>query len=265
MEEYGFEEEEVTEHLRENKHDHVTTTYYLLLKKHSKGGETSVADLISNEFIQYISDPKNLINYKEEEEEKTKQNSQLDSLGKYSFSTPKNKETAKNIFDDSLEKKDKSEKSIKISSVFVNENEQCDIKRDVTPEQKKFVKIEKPLNNIINNKRPIKNIKKELLSKLKESKKQETKQKKENKTITKKNSFNSDKKTSITINNVNTNISINTTIHVPQNNDTKTILLDNSNNIDLNKLKGIRKDPIKPEDYIKIIVNNNFTDKQRGN
>lgn len=261
MEEYGFEAEEVTENLRTNKHDHVTTTYYLLLKKQSKSGVASIADLCSIEYYQYITDPKNLISYKEEIEEKIKSNQQSDSLGKYSFSTPKNKDTNNDIFDDSLEKGDKSERSEKIDSVCIVDDA---LKKKVPPESKKFIKIEKPIikNDLRNNKRNIKNMKKELACKINANK--DIKHKKEHNKITKRDSSDSDKKTTITINNVNTNISINTTINLPQNTEIGTILLD-SHNLDLNKLKILKKEPItKPDDYIKVIVNNNVMEKVRG-
>jgi len=56
----NFNKEEVKELVMANRHNHITTTYYLLLKKHIKMGRTSVADLSSDEYIRYINDPKNL-------------------------------------------------------------------------------------------------------------------------------------------------------------------------------------------------------------
>jgi 5'-AMP-activated protein kinase catalytic alpha subunit len=56
----NFNKEEVRELVLGNRHNNITTTYYLLLKKHIKMGEKSIADLCSEQYIQYINDPKNL-------------------------------------------------------------------------------------------------------------------------------------------------------------------------------------------------------------
>jgi len=56
----NFNKDEVRELVLANRHNHITTTYYLILKKHIKMGRTSIADLISDEYIRYINNPKNL-------------------------------------------------------------------------------------------------------------------------------------------------------------------------------------------------------------
>ena len=61
IEEFGFNKEEARANLIANKHDHITTTYYLILKKHIRDGKTSVADLVSKEFIEYVNDSRNLL------------------------------------------------------------------------------------------------------------------------------------------------------------------------------------------------------------
>lgn len=64
MEEYDFKKEEVRMNLLTNRHNHITTCYYLLLKSKIKKGISSVSDLISDEFRRYLADSKNLlINY----------------------------------------------------------------------------------------------------------------------------------------------------------------------------------------------------------
>ena len=57
----NFNKEEVRELVKANRHNHITTTYYLILKKHIKLGKISVADLSSDEYMKYINDPKNLL------------------------------------------------------------------------------------------------------------------------------------------------------------------------------------------------------------
>ncbi len=64
MLEYDFKKEEVRTNILTNRHNHITTCYYLLLKSKIKKGISSVADLISDEYRVYLLDRKNLlINY----------------------------------------------------------------------------------------------------------------------------------------------------------------------------------------------------------
>jgi hypothetical protein len=60
MENFNYKKEEVRSLVLANRHNHITTTYYLILKKKSRLGKTSVSDLSSEEYIRYINDPKNL-------------------------------------------------------------------------------------------------------------------------------------------------------------------------------------------------------------
>jgi 5'-AMP-activated protein kinase, catalytic alpha subunit len=61
MEEYAFDKQEVRTNILSNRHNHITTTYYLLLKNKVRKGGKSVADLISEEFRGYIGDSRNLL------------------------------------------------------------------------------------------------------------------------------------------------------------------------------------------------------------
>lgn len=61
LEEFGFNKEEARTNILANRHDHITTTYYLILKKHIREGKTSIADLVSKEFVDFINDSKNLL------------------------------------------------------------------------------------------------------------------------------------------------------------------------------------------------------------
>jgi hypothetical protein len=247
MEDYGFEEKEVRENLNANKHDHITTTYYLLLKKQSKSGIHSVADLVSNEYHMFINDTKNFINFVQEAEEKPKPIK--DSTGSYSYSTPKNRENSnKTDFDDSLERK-KSDKS-KNNKVENKEEKKAMV------EVKKFNKIE----NKPTNKKPLRNVKKLLDTKIKHFPIKENVNTPKL-TISKKNSSNSDKKTTITINNINTNISINTTINIPENTDPNSIVI----NPEIKNFEVISKESGKQDNFVKVIVNSNLNNqKSRG-
>ena len=57
---FGFDEIEVKVNVLGNKHNYITTTYYLLLKKKVKKGKKSVSNLDSEEFYKYYKDKKNL-------------------------------------------------------------------------------------------------------------------------------------------------------------------------------------------------------------
>ena len=59
--EYEYNSKEVRLNLLGNKHNHITTTYYLLLKKKIKKGINSICDITSNDFLNYISNSKNLL------------------------------------------------------------------------------------------------------------------------------------------------------------------------------------------------------------
>ena len=59
MEKYGFNKDDCIENVLKNKHNHITTTFYLILKKKVKKGYESDSDLISKFFIEFISDYKN--------------------------------------------------------------------------------------------------------------------------------------------------------------------------------------------------------------
>ena len=58
---YDFNEEEIKINLLKNKHNLITTTFYLLLNRKIKDGKSSVCDLKSTEFISYINDENNLL------------------------------------------------------------------------------------------------------------------------------------------------------------------------------------------------------------
>ena len=58
---FKFKEEEIRSNLILNNHNHTTTTYYLLLAKKIREGKKSVGDMKSKEFLDYITNPVNLL------------------------------------------------------------------------------------------------------------------------------------------------------------------------------------------------------------
>lgn len=63
MEEYKFKKEEVRANILSNKHNHITTSYYLSLKKKIRKGGISVADLNSKLFLKYLEKAESLLSY----------------------------------------------------------------------------------------------------------------------------------------------------------------------------------------------------------
>lgn len=79
MENLNFKKEEVRSLILSNRHNHITTTYYLILKKKMRLGKSSIADLSSEEYMKYINDPKNL----KENNKKSIPTTISSSIGKY--------------------------------------------------------------------------------------------------------------------------------------------------------------------------------------
>ena len=58
---YGYNEKEIKIDLLKNRHNNRTTSYYLLLDSKIRKGESSICDMKSNEYIQYVNNPNNLL------------------------------------------------------------------------------------------------------------------------------------------------------------------------------------------------------------
>ena len=58
---FKFKEDEIRANLISNNHNHTTTTYYLLLSKKIREGKKSVGDMKSKEYLNYITNPVNLL------------------------------------------------------------------------------------------------------------------------------------------------------------------------------------------------------------
>ena len=59
MKDYGYDKKEIRENIIMNKHNHLTTLYYLLLIEKVRNGKKSIADLKSDLFLGYIRNVKN--------------------------------------------------------------------------------------------------------------------------------------------------------------------------------------------------------------
>ena len=67
---YGFNKDEVQKSVKENKYDNKSSIYYIILAKMKREGYDSISDLFSQEYINYINDKNNIIDKKDEKEEK---------------------------------------------------------------------------------------------------------------------------------------------------------------------------------------------------
>ena len=70
MEKYGLKKEKIIKDIKENKHNEITTFYYLMVKKFNRYGIKSVSDFNSSLYVNYIKEQnekiKNNENYKNE-------------------------------------------------------------------------------------------------------------------------------------------------------------------------------------------------------
>ena len=55
MKNYGYKVEKIISNIKENRHNNITTLYYLLVKKNYEKKKNSISDLISNLFKKYVS------------------------------------------------------------------------------------------------------------------------------------------------------------------------------------------------------------------
>ena len=59
VEEYGYNREKVEESVSKSKYDSLSAVYYLILKRFKKDGINSVSDLFSEDYMNYLKNPKN--------------------------------------------------------------------------------------------------------------------------------------------------------------------------------------------------------------
>ena len=65
--EYGYDKKKVLDSVKKNKYDRNSAIYYIVLKKLIKEGYTSVSDMYSEEYLEYMRDLKNLEKTNDEE------------------------------------------------------------------------------------------------------------------------------------------------------------------------------------------------------
>ena len=60
LEEFKIDKEEARDNIIKNRHNHITSTYYIYLNRYLREGNTSISDLGSKEFLDYVNNPMNL-------------------------------------------------------------------------------------------------------------------------------------------------------------------------------------------------------------
>ena len=67
---YGFDKESVRISVAENKYDNKSAIYYIILSKMKREGYDSISDLFSEDYLEYIKNPDNIIKKEEKDEDK---------------------------------------------------------------------------------------------------------------------------------------------------------------------------------------------------
>ena len=169
--EYSYNEQQIKVNLLFNKHNHITATYFLILKKFIRIGKKSIGDMTSQLFIDYINDQKNLfssydydLNYIIVERILNKKNTEnIEILNKKDdMEKEKEKEEEKNkenIFKNEIENENEKELKKK-ENKKENEND-VKLNEEDTIKSKRNSKYKHNNVNSINNINNIHNIKKE--------------------------------------------------------------------------------------------------------
>ena len=182
MEEMNYKKDEVKKCILSNRHNHITTTYYLLLKQKIKKGLESVSDIKSKSFKKYINDPCNLLSsydndldkiindrvYNNKEEKETQNNIlteklAMDIINKYRAEN--NKKLNQISTCDSVEKESNPQTENFNNSLFTDNSKKSNKKDSKKNNEKKNIKNN--LNNTINEKN-MKNPKTQKLKQMKE-------------------------------------------------------------------------------------------------
>ena len=109
---YGYERDKIIESVSGNYYDNCTSVYYILLSKFIRERYESVSDLFSQEYLDYINNPDNLINNNEDGENKENED-EIIKLFRMSKSNSKKED----------EKKDKEEENDILYEDKISEDE----------------------------------------------------------------------------------------------------------------------------------------------
>ena len=118
---YNKNKDEVFDSVRNNKYDNNSALYYLIIKKLKRKGFTSISDLCSDEFIDYILDENNLV--QQEQTEPQEQNN-FDNCENTDYKTNLEEDKEEIIFDNELIKRNENKKELE--KINMNENKEID-------------------------------------------------------------------------------------------------------------------------------------------
>jgi 5'-AMP-activated protein kinase catalytic alpha subunit len=147
--EYEYNGIEVMINLLANKHNHLTTTYYLLLEKKIRKGGKSVCNTCSSEFLKYINNPGNLLsnyngNWKKlfKDRAKDKYNKIQDNINEI-----KKKEDVKETKQEIVSMANQNNNN---KDLYVNKNEDINIKKNINESLKQDNNNNQSNNNTFN-------------------------------------------------------------------------------------------------------------------
>lgn len=93
---YGFESDKITESVSENYYDNNTSIYYIILNKFIRERYDSVSDMFSQDFLDYINDPINLIDENSKKNKRDNENIENDVEKEKRKENKSNKQNNKN-------------------------------------------------------------------------------------------------------------------------------------------------------------------------
>ena len=153
---YGFNPDECRDLLLKNKFCSLTSIYYLCLKKYVKEGGKSISDLESDLFEEYINNPENYINNKNdnknnEEKKAIYISDKKPTIEELTNQSSKISESDNNKNETKREEKEKESKEIKDISSLTKKviNNKSEIKNKIEPKKKDKININSKTNEII--------------------------------------------------------------------------------------------------------------------
>ena len=157
---YGFDKESVRISVAENKYDNKSAIYYIILSKMKREGYDSISDLFSEDYLEYIKNPDNIIKKEEKEEDKKEEEKDEDKKEEEKVEDKKEEEKVEEKTEEKVEEKkeeiveDKKEEKVedkKEEKVEDKKEEKVEEKTEEKVEDKKEDKEElTTLNEIIN-------------------------------------------------------------------------------------------------------------------
>ena len=123
---YGYDQEKMIESVSDNSYDNYNSAYYIILNKFIRERYDSVSDLFSQDYLDYINDPKNLIDYSNNIIESKKNNNKKN----INNDNNKNKNNEEKMKDNNMINDNKKNNKIIDSEINDNNNNNIEIKNN---------------------------------------------------------------------------------------------------------------------------------------